>query len=227
MADSLTQLRTAWRVIVAKPKQIKRLILPPFLVVVALQAWVSVQTSGYVWPDLPQQVPVTTDLALRACLGLAVALMALLWHRSIYFGPRAPLTARLALRYWGQGTLLTLLAILPFVLPLALLTITPAGFAASVFVADAASLWLVICFGAVVTCAAGGTRLSWRAAWDGVNRTATTWLALGLAVLMQVQGWAVTALAELHGGAAFLLDRVIIFALIVTVLTLMARPKPA
>jgi|GEM_PF-2427055 len=213
------QLRTAWRVIAAKPKQVQRLLLPPFLLAMALKAWISVRLTGDVWPDLPPTAPISYELTLRAALGLALAVMGLLWHRSIYFGPRAPLSARLMLRYWGQGAALSALALLPFA-PLALgLVPRPV-----IFAADAVSLWLVLVFGAVLAQSAGGKGVAWRAVWTGSQAIAAAVLAVGLALLLQAQTVAVLAMARLHGGAAFLLDAAITFALIVTVLTLMARP---
>ncbi|MCL1628604.1 hypothetical protein M3N55_07660 [Roseibaca sp. V10] len=216
------QLRTAWRVIAAKPKQVQRLLLPPFLLAMALKAWISVRLTGDVWPDLPPAAPISYELAVRAALGLALAVMGLLWHRAIFFGPRAPLSARLMLRYWGQGAALSVLALLPFV-PLALgLVPRPA-----IFAADAISLWLVLVFGVVLAQSAGGKGVAWRAVWTGSQAIAAAALAVGLALLLQAQTVAVLAMATLHGGAAFLLDGAVTFALIATVLTLMARPGTA
>jgi hypothetical protein len=227
MVHLLADLQGAWRIVAAKPKQVQRLVLPPFLLALALKAWISVQLTGQALPDLPPSVPVTLDLAIRAGLGLALAIMGLLWHRAIYFGPRAPLTASLALRYWGQGAVLSLLALLPF-LPLAAAMVGPgltgAALPAAVFAADAVSLWLVLVFGVVVARAAGGAAFGWRAALAQAQALSALAMAVGLALLLALQTIAVAALSYLHGGAAFLLDGAITFALVVAVLTLMARP---
>ncbi|SUZ30770.1 hypothetical protein ROE7235_00496 [Roseibaca ekhonensis] len=219
MFQSLTHLRGAWRIIVAKPRQVRRLLLPPFLLAMALKAWLSVQATGQVWPDLPPAAPVGPELAVRVALGLALAVMGLLWHRAIYFGARAPLSPKLALRYWGQGAALSALAAIPF-LPLVLGWVPRQA----VFAADAVSLSLVLCFGIVVARAAGGERLALRAVWSPAQAGAASVLAVLLALALLAQSAAVSALAALHSGAAFLLDGAITFALIVTVLTLMSRP---
>ncbi|MBN2758964.1 MAG: hypothetical protein JXQ79_00575 [Rhodobacteraceae bacterium] len=57
MLQSLRHLRAAWRVVAAKPRQVQRLLLPPFLLAMALKAWLSVQATGQVWPDLPPAAP--------------------------------------------------------------------------------------------------------------------------------------------------------------------------
>ncbi|CUX81629.1 MAG: hypothetical protein HLUCCA05_03975 [Roseibaca calidilacus] len=222
MAQSVTQLRAAWRIVAAKPKQIKRLLLPPFLLAMAVKAWLSVQVTGQVWPDLPVDASWSLDLALRGSLGLALAVMGLLWHRAIFFGPRARLTANLALRYWGQGAALSLLALLPFV-PLVIGGLPPHA----IFAADAVSLWLLLWLGFGLTRAAGGKRAKWGKLLDRAQAGIAAGLALALAVALQLQTFAVAAVVQLHSGAAFLLDGALTFALIVAVLTLMARPSPA
>ncbi|MCC1481576.1 hypothetical protein [Roseibaca sp. Y0-43] len=223
MPDSLAALYATWRIVKAKPRQIWRLVLPPFLLAMAFKAWLGVQVTGHVWPELPGY-----DLVLRGTLGLALAVMALLWHRAIYFGPRAPLTVLLALGYWGQGAILSVVAALPFV-PLVLGfeggTAPAAAIYLSVFVADALSLWLVLVFGVVCARRAGGETFGWRAAWASAPRASLAFLALLLALALHAQGALVAALTPLHSGAAFLLDSAVSFALIGTVLTLMARPK--
>ncbi len=222
MNNSVSQVRAAGRILLAKPKQVQRLVLPPFLLAMALQAWLSVQLTGQVWPDLPRDAPLFYDLAVRGSLGLTLAVMGLLWHRAIYFGPRAPLSAALALGYWGQGALLSLLAATPFI-PLALLTLP----GMSIFVADALSLWLVLTFGVIVARRAGGEVLGWRNAWASARAGSAVLLALALALSIQAQSAAVAAVFALHSGAAFLLDAVLSFGLILAVLTLMARPGSA
>ncbi|NBB98058.1 MAG: hypothetical protein GVY34_07790 [Alphaproteobacteria bacterium] len=220
MSESVTRLRAAWRIIAAKPKQVQRLLLPPFLLAMAVKAWLSVQASGQVWPDLPPAAPPAYDMIARAALGLALAVMGLFWHRAIHFGPRAARTVPLALRYWGQGAVLSALALLAFA-PLAL------GFATwpALFAADALSLWLVLWLGLVLTRTAGGARIAWREVFSPAQARIAAILAVGLAVVLQLQVAAVAGLLLFHSGAAFLLDGAISFALIVAVLTLMARPE--
>lgn len=222
MDQSVTQLRAAWRIVAAKPKQVQRLLLPPFLFAMALKAWVSVLLTGEVWPDLPPGTPISYELTVRAALGLALAIMGLLWHRAIFFGPRAPLTTALALRYWGQGAALSLFALVPFV-PV-LVGLLPRS---AIFAADAVSLWLMLVFGMVLAQSAGGEGVAWRAVRTGPQARAAAVLAVGLALVLQAQNAVVLTIARLHGGAAFLLDGAVTFILIVTVLTLMARPGSA
>ncbi|MBN2758963.1 MAG: hypothetical protein JXQ79_00570 [Rhodobacteraceae bacterium] len=156
---------------------------------------------------------------MRGSLGVSLAVMGLLWHRAIFFGPRARLTARLALRYWGQGAVLSGLALLPFILIMLSPVTGPALFAA-----DAVSLWLVLWLGYGLTQAAGGGSAMWRDIAVRAQAGVAAGLALGLAVALQIQTYAIAAVIPLHSGAAFLLDSAITFALIVAVLTLMARP---
>jgi len=219
MSQSRSHLRAAWRIVLAKPKPAQRLLLPPFLLAMALKAWVSVQATGQVWPDLPPETPASYDLAVRGSLVVALAVMGLLWHRAIFFGPRARLTAGLALRYWGQGAALSGLALLPFI-PLAFWPVTRP----TLFAADAVSLWLVVWLGYGLTQAAGGRPTAWRKVADRAQALVAAGLALGLATALQMQTYAVAAVIPLHTGAAFLLDAAFTFVLVVAVLTLMARP---
>lgn len=219
VTQSLIQLRATWRIVVAKPRQVQRLLLAPFLLAVAVKAWLSVQATGQVWPEIAPGAPIRQDLVVRGSLGLALAIMGLLWHRAIFFGVRAPLTARFASRYWVQGAGLSIMALAPFV-PFAF----GYGAAPAVFSADALALWLLLWLGYGLTRAAGGARQTWRDVLDRAQAGVAALFALGLAVVLQLQGASVAVLVPLHGGAAFLLDGAITFALIVVVLTLMARP---
>jgi hypothetical protein len=230
MLHTLATLAATLRIVRDKKRQIWRLAVPPFLLAMALKAWISVQQTGDVWPDLPSAAPLAYDLTVRGSLALALAVMGLLWHRAIYFGPRARLTPGLALRYWALGAMLCALAILPFV-PLVwgikAQFLPGAALHAAVFVADALSLGVVLIFGVVVARRAGGAVFAWRAAWTSAGVGSSAAIAVLLALVMQGQSVLVGAIVGVHGGAAFLLDGALTFALILTVLTLMVRPGHA